>query len=205
MWSKWQGGRLGAQYSRQQSETASAPFIDHAWHRRLRTLESPQNDAEKLREPGGEVMTWPRLIPLSKEGTTLIVKGCWQCVLLNSKLPSTRSRLFSPCLRTCLPSSTFSPSYASIISLSVSALQVYFLQRWIFLYEENNHCQSALYPYYRLKVSAKFNYLLLTSDIVEKANEKLNDNKLRSPMLNMEILSWYKTIICYTKDNSTTC
>lgn len=107
MWSKWQGGRLGAQYSRQQSETASAPFIDHARHRRLWTLESPQNDAEKLRETGGEVMTWLRLILLSKEGTTLVVKGCWQCVLLDSKLPSTWSRLFSP-LRTRLPSSTFS-------------------------------------------------------------------------------------------------
>ena len=167
MWSKWQGGRLGAQYSRQQSETASAQLIDHARHRRLRALESPQNDAEKLRETGGEVMTWLRLIPLSKEGTTLMVKGCWQCVLLDSKLPSTRSRLFSP-LRTRLPSSTFSRSYASIISLSVSTLQACFLRRWIFLYVENNHRQTVLYPYHRSKVSAKFNCLLLTSDIVKK-------------------------------------
>lgn len=155
MWSKWQGGRLGAQYSRQQSETASAPFIDHARHRRLWTLESPQNDAEKLRETGGEVMTWLRLILLSKEGTTLVVKGCWQCVLLDSKLPSTRSRLFSP-LRTRLPSSTFSP-VASVISLDVSASRVYFLRRWILLYVENNHSQSVLYLYYTLK-SIKFKY-----------------------------------------------
>lgn len=58
----------------QQSETASAPFIDHA----LATprTESPWKDAEKLREIAWEkVMTRPRLIPFSKEGMTTMAKG----------------------------------------------------------------------------------------------------------------------------------